>query len=158
MQTSGHPNALTAAGLLRLRLGSSHRLAVLLIAAHLLAAGGVIASRLDGVVCALLLLSLAGSLAFHLRRHAWRADPRALVAISLSDSLACEAEERSGNRIAGSVLGTSFVAPWLVVINLKVERRRLARAIVVMPDALDRESFRALRVWLRWRRTESGAR
>ena len=152
MQTSGTQRPVTAAASLRLRLGASRRLATLLIAAHLLAAGGLLASGVDRVVFGALLLPLTGSLVFHLRRHAWLADTRSVVAIDLSDRLECEAEERNGRRIAGSVLGTSFVAPWLVVINLKVERRLFARAIVVMPDAVDRETFRALRVWLRWRR------
>jgi toxin CptA len=53
------------------------------------------------------------------------------------------------------VLGTTFVAPWLIVINLKLERSRCARAVVILPDATDRESFRAARVWLRWRRVET---
>lgn len=152
MQTRSTAGRATGATYLRFRLGASRRLAALLIAAHLLAAGGLIASGVDRVVCGALLLPLAGSLMFHLRRHAWLSDSRAVVAVALSDSLDCEAEERNGRAFAGSVLGTTFVAPWLVVINLESERRGLPRVIVVMPDAVDPESFRALRVWLRWRR------
>jgi toxin CptA len=158
MQTSGTPRRVTEAACLRLRLGASRRLAVSLITAHLLTAGGVLASGLDPALCGAFLLLLGGSLAFHLRRHAWLADPRSVVAIELSDALECEAQERAGRRLTGRVLSTSFVAPWLVVINLDVGRRRLARSIVVMPDTVDRESFRALRVWLRWRRAGADER
>lgn len=43
-----------------------------------------------------------------------------------------------------------FVAPWLTVIRWLPGRARLARSIIVMPDALEAERFRRLRVLLRW--------
>ena len=138
---------------LRITLGASRRLAVTLLAAHLLAALGVLASALPSIVLAALLGMLAASLAFGLRRHAWRASPASLL-LDLSDTLEVEAEDRAGRRLAGTVLGTTFVAPWLVVINMQVEHSRFARAVVIMPDATDHESFRAARVWLRWRRAQ----
>jgi toxin CptA len=139
---------------LRITLGASRRLAVTLLAAHLLAALGVLASALPSIVLAALLGMLAASLAFGLRRHAWRASPASLVLLDLSDTLEVEAEDRAGRRLVGAVLGTTFVAPWLVVINMQVEHSRFARAVVIMPDATDHESFRAARVWLRWRRAQ----
>lgn len=119
--------------------------------AHLLAAAGAVASRLPGVVCAVILLALAVNLVHTLRRQAWRSSARSLVRIELSDNLDLAVETRTGCRHAGSVLGSSFVAPWLVVIHFREEGGRLPRAIVVPPDSTDAESHRALRVWLRWR-------
>ena len=95
---------------------------------------------------------LASSLALTLCRYAWLVSPRSFVVLELSDTLEIEAAERSGRRIAGTVLGTTFVAPWLIVINFKVEGHHLPHTAVILPDAVDQDGFRALRVWLRWRR------
>jgi toxin CptA len=138
----------------RLRLGPSRRLAAALSVAHALGAIGVIASPLPSIVAGLLLLTLSGSLAFHLRRDAWLLSRSSLVLLELSDTLDFVAEDRSGSRLVGTVLGTTFVSPWLVVINLRVEQSRFRRALVVMPDATDQQSFRAVRVWLRWRQPD----
>lgn len=136
----------------RIGLRPSRRLAAALVGIHILAAGGLVASRLPAAVLAAGLPILIASLVFAVRRHAWLASPRSLVRLDLSDTLEIEAEDRSGRRLAGAVLGTTFVAPWLVVINFKAEGRRLPHAVVLLPDATDSESHRALRVWLRWRR------
>ena len=48
------------------------------------------------------------------------------------------------------VLGSTFVTPWLTVLNLRSPEQRLARHVVILPDAVDRDAFRRLRVWLRW--------
>jgi toxin CptA len=140
---------------LLIRINPSRRLAAALLAAHLLAALGVFASSLPATVVAALLIVLVVSLTFSLRRHACLASPRSLVLLELSDTLEIEAEDRSGRRLAGTVLGTTFVAPWLVVINFKVEGRHLPHAVVILPDASDGENYRALRVWLRWRRADA---
>jgi hypothetical protein len=47
--------------------------------------------------------------------------------------------------VSGGVL-----APWLMVIGLKEDGRSL-QPLLVLPDALDDEDRRELRVWLRWR-------
>ena len=55
------------------------------------------------------------------------------------------------------VLGTTYVAPWLTVLNLRANGATLARHVLVVPDNADRESFRQLRVVLRWRRARAPA-
>ena len=41
-------------------------------------------------------------------------------------------------------------AAWLAVLSLR-DARGLRRTAVVLPDALDPDAFRRLRMWLRWR-------
>lgn len=144
-----------APAVLRVALGPSRRLAVSLAAVHLLAVGGVAASQLPGAVCATLLVALVANLGFALRCHAWRSCGRSCVGFDLSETLDVEVTDRSGRHLAGSVLGSSFAAPWLVVIHFKVKGSHLPRAIVVPPDATDVETHRRLRVWLRWRRADT---
>ena len=59
---------------------------------------------------------------------------------------------RSGDgawHVAPEVSG-GVLAPWLIVIGLKEDGRSL-QPLLVLPDALDGEDLRELRVWLRWR-------
>ncbi len=48
------------------------------------------------------------------------------------------------------VLSSSLVLPYLTVLNLKVPNRRWSFNVLVLPDSVDAESFRRLRVWLKW--------
>ena len=52
--------------------------------------------------------------------------------------------------IEGRIVDGSFVAPWLTIVHWRPIGARLARTLVVMPDAIDADAFRALRVILRW--------
>jgi toxin CptA len=54
-------------------------------------------------------------------------------------------------------LGSSFVAPYLTVLELKplgaggLWQRFRTRSVVILPDGIDAEEFRQLRVLLRWK-------
>jgi len=43
------------------------------------------------------------------------------------------------------------LAPWLMVIGLKEDGRRL-QPLLVLPDSLDGDQLRELRIWVRWGR------
>ncbi len=47
--------------------------------------------------------------------------------------------------------GEQFVHPLLTIIRCRLENRRWRIAIVILPDMLDAERFRMLRVLLKWR-------
>ena len=59
---------------------------------------------------------------------------------------------RGGAWHAATLQDSSFVAPYLTVLNVRVPGWRFTRHVVIMPDSLDAETFRQLRVWLRWRK------
>jgi len=68
---------------------------------------------------------------------------------------ACEVRVSRGTAIAvdglvGDVAHGSFVAPWLTIIHWRPLGARFTRTLVVLPDMIDAESFRAMRVILRW--------
>jgi hypothetical protein len=52
--------------------------------------------------------------------------------------------------IEGRIVAGSFVAPWLTIVRWRPGDARLTRTLPVLPDAIDAEAFRALRVILRW--------
>jgi hypothetical protein len=51
---------------------------------------------------------------------------------------------------SGRVCDGSFVAPWLTIVRWRPDECLFARSIVILPDMLDRETARRLRVLLRW--------
>lgn len=95
--------------------------------------------------------ALAGSLAFYLRRECLRRSKAAIVSVTLHPDCRCEFETKDGRRHEAALLGTSFVAPYLTVLNLQPSDSRLGRHVVIFPDAVDGERFRKLRVLLKWR-------
>ena len=54
------------------------------------------------------------------------------------------------DEVSGEVVDGSFVAPWLTVVHWRPLGARFTRTLPVLPDMLDAEAFRALRVALRW--------
>ena len=101
--------------------------------------------------------ALALSLAIYLRHFALRNSPGSITRLALADDMTCTLETRRGPRIACALLGSSFVAPYLTVLELKpLETTRWchklhAHSVVILPDAVDSEEFRRLRVLLRWK-------
>jgi hypothetical protein len=75
---------------------------------------------------------------------------RGVRAIRLSGCGEIEAHMASGAWRSGIVRDGSFVAPWLTIVRWRPEGARWDRTILVLPDMVDGEGFRALRVLLRW--------
>ncbi len=77
--------------------------------------------------------------------RAWAAQPQAVVL--QADGLIRVGGEERGRQ----VLGVAFTHPWLTVFRLE-NGKKPALTVVVTVDSLNREDFRRLRVFLRWRR------
>jgi toxin CptA len=127
----------------------------LLASALLLAHGGAIA-------CAVLFLpgwwmpalataALATSLVFHIRRDALQLSGHSVIELILKDGDRCEFILRNGEALAGNIEGSTFVAPLLMVINLRPEGRGRRRSAILLPDSAPAEDLRRIRVWLRHR-------
>lgn len=57
---------------------------------------------------------------------------------------------RNGRHLQGVVSPDSLVTPHLVILNIVLSDRRRGRSLVILPDNMGGESFRRLRVALRW--------
>lgn len=53
--------------------------------------------------------------------------------------------------VAGELRDGSFVAPWLTLVRWRRAGARCDRTVLVVPDMLPPDDFRALRVLLRWK-------
>lgn len=167
--------------LLAVRLKPSVLLAIILGVAHFAAIGLLwplslpVAGKLAGSAI------LVSSLILYLRHHVARRSPRSVLGFELTDDMTCILETKEGN-IACAILGSTFVAPYLTVLELKPPEsqectgssgagqkgsrgwrgwwrnrwKHAPRSLVILPDAIDAETFRQLRVLLRWKWKDPG--
>lgn len=143
---------------LTVRLQPSKRLAWVLTAAHFLAMGILWPLDLTLITKFAILILLIISLIYSIRHHALLNTKNAIVAFELTDAMQCKFETRSGQSIICYILGSTFVTPHLVVLNLQPLGHFLTRSIVILPDGIDAEIFRQLRVLLRWKWKDSNAK
>ena len=62
---------------------------------------------------------------------------------------AIEVEDAGGGLREGELRDGSFVSPWLTILRWRPVGALRDRTIVILPDMLDADAFRALRVFLR---------
>lgn len=127
----------------------SHHLAIMLVVAHGAALLALLALALPLWAMAALLLLLLFSLLHHLRRDAWLSAPSSGVKLVLEEE-GVVLTVRNGDQLTGRLLHDSLITPFLTVLNVLPQGAYLTRSIIILPDSLDNESFRQLRVWLKW--------
>ena len=131
------------------KLQPSRYLAAMLIAAHGVALAVLFPLTLPGWAKAALALPVLFSLVYHLWRDAWLSAPSANVALMPEDEQVM-LTTRGGEQLAGKILRDSLVTPFITILNVLPQGAFFARSIVILPDSMDAESFRELRVWLKW--------
>ena len=116
---------------------------VLQVLIHAVAAGCLVALPWSWLLRGVFLLLLAGSLGYALRA------PRIVgLRLAARDRLECLLAD--GDRVAATVLADSTVFSRLIVLRLRVGEEARVSSLVLLPDQLSTEQFRALRLWLRW--------
>ncbi len=137
--------------MLKVRLRPSWILAAILAAAH---GAAIVIIALVSMALWLQLIAiaaLAASLIYEIRHTVLLRAPDAVVALEIASDDALSIQTRGGDWIRCEVLGSTYVTYLLVILNLKdLEHGRVKRA-VILPDSIDAEDFRKLRVWLRWK-------
>lgn len=131
------------------KLRPSRYLAAVLVAAHGAALAVLVPLILPVWAKAALSIVILFSLAYHLHRDALLSSKIAVMALMLEEEQAV-LTLRGGDQLIGQVLRDSLVTPYITVLNVLPQGARLARSVVILPDSLDAESFRRLRVWLKW--------
>ena len=137
--------------ILSVHLKPSRQLVLALSFAHLAAAGLLwlmtlpISIKLPGTI------ALVISLCLYLRHFALLSAPRSIVAFDLSETLQCTVTTKDGEQLNCTISGSSFVSPYLLVLDLKPLNKFFSRSLVILNDGINAEEFRQLRVLLRWR-------
>lgn len=92
---------------------------------------------------------LCCSLYYYLRRDARLSLSTSCVALRLEKTRVVLIF-RNGQELAGELLSDSVVMPFMTLLRVLPQDTRFARSVVIFPDAIAPEQFRALRVALRW--------
>lgn len=87
--------------------------------------------------------------------HCLRSLPWSIVMIKVNVKSQMQLIRQDGKQLEVTVLGNTVVTPYLTVLNcrhnqLTFAQRLFAQHIIIFPDAVDAESYRRLRVCLRW--------
>jgi toxin CptA len=128
---------------------SSVYLAIILIVAHGVALAALTPLDLPLWAKNSLAFFIVFSLGYHLRLDAWLTAPLANVALLLEgDQIVMTM--RNEKTWSGHILSDSLVTPYLTILNVLPLGARFTSRIIILPDTLDAESFRQLRVWLKW--------
>jgi len=121
---------------------------VLLGVIHALATCAVFVAlpAMPAVICA---VGVTLSAIVHVGRSLqWRRDSVRELMLRPDGGVAWRAGDGMWRSAPGATGGV--LAPWLMVIGLKEEGRHL-QPLLVLPDAVDGDDLRELRIWLRWR-------
>jgi toxin CptA len=136
---------------LSIALHPSRHLAAVLAAAHLaaVAAFATLGLPLWAVtgICAALAVN-----GWRAARMALLRESESIIALEARGENGLPYRTRAGVWQESRLLPTSYVSPWLTVLNLESKGTRRVRHVVILPDAIDGEDFRRLRAWLRWGR------
>jgi toxin CptA len=128
----------------------------LIICAMGLGAGVIlILPALIGQIKLMLGMVIFGAVIYSVCQYGLLLLPWSYIALNVSSSNQLQLVRRDGKQIDVHVHGDSVVTPYLTVVNCQVAdapllTRLFAPRLVILPDALDAESYRQLRVWLRW--------
>jgi toxin CptA len=137
--------------MLKIELRPSRVLAGILTLAHGAAIAAVIAVSLPlaAAICASAILLVHW--AYSVRRHALLLPSSAIVALEVSSAHQLSVKSRAGTWCECEVLGSTYVMPFMTVLNLRRKDGGGTSHLVLLPDNLHSEDFRKLRAWLRWK-------
>jgi len=132
-------------------LRSSRILAAVLVIAHGLAIGAIVFAALPvWWLTLMIVIGIFASLVFNL----WSVLPNrpgAIVIIALSEGGTLNIQDRRGHWFECRALGSTYVSRFLAVLNLQSLENGMVKRVVILPDMVNPEDFRVLRVWLRWK-------
>lgn len=137
--------------MLTIRFKSSKVLAALLLFMHFSSLLLIWLMPLSLWVKLLISPALLASAVFYLKRDALLTFQNSTIALQVHSDCQCEIQNQQGEWEDAELLGTSFVAPYLTVLNFKIAGKHNAKHVVIFPDAIDSEQFRKLRVLLKWK-------
>jgi toxin CptA len=133
----------------RFEFHPSRYLTIMLFAVHGAALAALLPLALPLWAKLAIVFLLLLSLLYYLLRDAWLSVRISCVGLVL------EGDDvillmRDDTRLPCVILHDTLVTPYLTVLNVLPQDARFARSVVILPDSMDAEAFRQLRVRLKW--------
>jgi toxin CptA len=137
---------------LQVELRPSRMLATAVALGHLAALAAAV-TGLPAPAAALVAGGLALSAAYHLRVATHRSS-RAVAGLAFRADGSLAVAGPTGAWLQAELRHCAAPTGWLAVLSARDQAGR-SRTAVILPDAIDPETFRRLRAWLRWRTAPS---
>ena len=135
---------------LSIKRGKSKRIFLTMVYISLCACIAIVSLILYGYWLFILLMPLLVLLAVsETRTHALLNTDRAVLSMCLYSSNEWTITRNKTENIPVSLSSTSFVTPYLMVLNFMEPQRRTTTPVIVMPDSISRNEYRKLLVRLR---------
>lgn len=133
----------------RLKLTASKQLAGLLTLFYLITLVILFFSG-SPVWLSLLVLVFVSVYSWHaITRFALRISSAAITQCWLDEKGYWNLQAKNGRLYQGILRGDSLVTPYLTILSFKINQRYWPLAITITPDAVDKQEFRRLRVYLK---------
>ncbi|WP_309296086.1 protein YgfX [Nitrosomonas sp. PY1] len=139
---------------IHVNLQPSYLLAVILITSHCVAVIIIWLLTLTVTIKILIILAIIFSCIYYLRQDALLLSNNAVIAFDLFEKMQYTVTTRSKKSIRCLIMPNSFVTPVLTVLIFKLEKPVLLSpfcSVVILPDRIEANEFRRLRIWLRWK-------
>ncbi|MEO8442027.1 MAG: protein YgfX [Betaproteobacteria bacterium] len=143
--------------MLKIPLKPSRLLAAIVLLAHAAAIAVVLIVELPQWLKVVAIALLFAQCVAVVRRQAFLMGATAATAIEITSDHRINVETRAAGWCEYEVLGSTYVTPYLTVLNLRQSDTRVARHVLLLPDSLNADDFRKLRVWLRWKEDSANA-
>lgn len=133
----------------RLKLTAYKQLAGLLSLLYAITLVILLFSNGHGWLKLLLLLAVSIYVWYAITRFALRTSSSAIMQCWLDEKGLWNLQTKTGRLYRGILRGDSLITPYLTILSFKINKRYWPLAITITPDAIDKEAFRRLRVYLR---------
>jgi toxin CptA len=135
----------------RIAVGPSVLIAIAVSIVHVGAAAVLWLVPVPVLGKAVFTVAIAVSLINFMARDAALHASRSIVALELGERGEIACQTRKGTWLDCELLGSSYVSPGMTIVNLRLRGWGRYRRVILVPDNVDPEGFRRLRIWLRWR-------
>jgi len=119
-----------------------------ILGSHLAAMGVMFLLPLELWLQLLILSAIAASLIQAICNHVLRSNSTAIKSAEWNSEGEWTLLTANGNEVAVQLQATSYVQPWFIVLNFSISRFR-RRSLILLPDAVDPDLLRRLRVRLK---------
>lgn len=137
---------------IQLSLRPSYVLAWTIGLASLLSCVILVGLPIHSVIKVTGILLTVSAAAYSIQRYALIVLARSIIHVSLNHESKLQLTCKDGSKHEVHVLESSFVAAYLTVLNLQCVENGRRIHLVLLPDNVEADNFRQLRVWLRWGR------
>ncbi len=143
---------------IHINLQPSYSLAAILIVSHCVAIILIWLLAITTAIKILVTIAITYSCVYYLRQDALLLNNNAVIAFDLFEKMQCKITTRSKKSIRCLIAPNSFVTPMLTVLIFKLEKPLSLSpfcSVVILPDRIETNEFRRLRIWLRWKYRQS---